>query len=285
MAIQQNAKQSSSVGGFFVLALVCVVIMFADVRTTVLRPARLALGMIVTPIQFAADVPAEIGNLINGWLQSEDSLRSVYKEVVDENARLRFRLQRMQALEKQNEDLRRILSAPQRGGNARMLVGELLSVSLDPYKQTILVNRGATDGLYVGQPVFDPWGLMGEVSEVMPFTCAVILITDPSHALPVQVTRNGLRAIVDGTGQPDRLQVVYLTPNDDIRKGDRLVTSGLGGRFPSGYPVARVTDVVADAGEPFLKVTARPIAHIGHNKRVLFVWHDQGHRRGHHGTQ
>lgn len=257
--------------------MLCAVLMFADARTSVLRPVHLALGAVVTPIQFAADVPAEVGSLINGWLQSEDSLRSVYKDVVAENDRLRFRLQRMQALEKENSDLRRILSAPQRGeGDARMLVGELLSVSLDPYKQTILVNRGAADGLYVGQPVFDPDGLLGEVSEVMPFTSAVILITDPSHALPVQITRNGLRAIADGTGQTDRLQVVYLTPNDDIRKGDRLVTSGLGGRFPAGYPVGRVTEVVEDAGEPFLSVTAAPIARIGHNKHVLFVWQSQG---------
>jgi len=269
----QRSSQSPSFARFFALALLCVAIMFADARTTILRPVRLALGALVTPIQLAADVPAAVGNLINTWLESEESVKSAYKEVTDENARLRFRLQRMQAVEKENNDLRRILSAPQRGGDSRMLVGQLLSVSLDPYKQTILVNRGAADGLYVGQPVFDPDGLLGEVSEVMPFTSAVILITDPSHALPVEVTRNGLRAIALGTGQSDRLQVVYLTPNDDIQKGDRLVTSGLGGRFPAGYPVGRVTEVVQDAGEPFLNVTASPIAQIGHNKHVLLVWH------------
>lgn len=274
MAIQR-AQEYSSFARFFALALLCAVIIFADVRTTFLEPVRLALGAVVTPIQMAAEVPAKVGNLINTWLESEESVKAAYKDAVDENSRLRFRLQRMQAVEKENRDLRRILSAPQRGGDSRMLVGELLEVSLDPYKQTILVNRGAADGLYVGQPVFDPDGLLGEVSEVMPFTSAVILITDPSHALPVQVTRNGLRAIAIGSGQPDRLHVVYLTPNDDIRKGDRLVTSGLSGRFPSGYPVGRVTEVVEDAGEPFLKVTASPIAQIAHNKHVVFVWHDE----------
>lgn len=277
MALQRST-QSSSFAGFFLIAMACAVLMFTDARTRYLQPVRVGLGALVTPIQFAADVPARVGSLIDLWLQSEESVRSVYKQVVDENARLRFRLQRMQALEMENRDLRRILSAPQRGGT-RMLVGELLEVSLDPYKQNILVNRGATDGLFVGQPVFDPKGLLGQVSEVMPVTSAVTLITDPGHALPVQVSRHGLRAVAVGTGKPDRLKIVYLTPNDDIRQGDRLVTSGLGGRFPAGYPVARVTEVVEDAGEPFLKVTARPIAQIAHNKHVLLVWHGTGTSR------
>lgn len=278
MAIQQS-RQSTSFARFFVLALVCIIVMFADMRTSFLEPARLGLGVVVTPIQFVAGIPGRLADLFDLWLQSEESVKAVYDQVVDENARLRFRLQRMQALEMENRDLRRILSAPQRG-DTRMLVGEMIEVSLDPYKQRILVNRGATDGLYVGQPVFDPDGLLGQVSEVMPFTAAVTLITDPGHALPVQVTRHGLRVIATGTGQRDRLRIEHLTPNDDIEKGDRLVTSGLGGRFPAGYPVGRVTEVVEDAGEPFLKVTARPIAHIGNNKHVLLVWHGASVSRG-----
>jgi len=276
----QDSPRSSSFARVFALVLLCVVILFADTRTRWLEPARIALGLIVTPVQYAAALPADVGRFLNTWLEAEESVRSVYDQVVDENARLRFRLQRMQALEMENRDLRSILSAPKRE-DPRMLMGELVEVSLDPYKQKILINRGATDDLYPGQPVFDPEGVLGQVEQTMPFTSSVILITDPSHALPVQVTRHGLRAIVLGTGQRDRLDVVYLTPNDDIRKGDRLVTSGLGGRFPAGFPVARVTEVVEDASEPFLKVTARPIARIGHNKRVLLVWRDSatGHAR------
>lgn len=245
--------------------------MFADTRTRFLEPVRVALGLVVTPVQYAAALPAEVGEYVDTWLESEESVRAVYDQVVDENARLRFRLQRMQALEMENRDLRSILSAPKRA-ESRMLVAEMVEVSLDPYKQKILINRGATDDLYTGQPVFDPEGVLGQVERVMPFTSSVILITDPSHALPVQVTRHGLRAIALGTGKPDRLRIGYLTPNDDIQEGDRLVTSGLGGRFPAGYPVARVTEVVEDASEPFLNVTASPIAGIGHNKHVLLVW-------------
>lgn len=282
MALQRSS-QSSNFAGFFLIAMVCAVLMFADARTRFLEPVRLGLGALVTPIQFTADIPARLGTLIDLWLQSEESVRGAYNQVVDENARLRFRLQRMQSLEMENRDLRRILSAPQRG-DTRMLVGELMGVSLDPYKQSILVNRGAVDGLFVGQSVFDPEGLLGQVSEVMPVTSAVTLITDPGHALPVQVSRNGLRAIALGTGKPDRLRIVYLTPNDDIRVGDRLVTSGLGGRFPAGYPVARVTEVVEDAGEPFLNVSATPIARIAHNKHVLLVWHGAGTSRRNDGS-
>lgn len=278
MVFQRSSESSSSFARFFAIALACAVIMFADVRTTLLDPVRVGLGAVVTPIQLVASLPARIGGLIDMWLASEAGVRAVNEQLSDENARLRFRMQRMQALEMENRDLRRILSAPQRG-DTRMLVGELLEVSLDPYKQNILVNRGAADGLFVGQPVFDPEGLLGQVSGVMPFTSSVVLITDPNHALPVQVTRHGLRAIALGTGEPERLRIVYLTPNNDIRTGDRLVTSGLGGRFPAGYPVARVTEVVEDAGEPFLRVTATPIAKIGHNKHVLLVWHHTGSSR------
>jgi len=274
----QDTPRSSGVARVVALVLACAVIMFADARTRVLEPAYIALGLVATPVQYAASLPARVGELIETWLQSEESVRAIYDEVVDENARLRFRLQRMQALEMENRDLRSMLSAPKREGS-RMLVGEMVEVSLDPYKQKILVNRGAKDNLYPGQPVFDPEGVLGQVEQVMPLTSSVILITDPSHALPVQVARHGLRAIVIGTGQPDRLRVVYLTPNDDIREGDRLMTSGLGGRFPAGFPVARVTEVVEDPGEPFLKVAARPIARIGHNKHVLLVWQGAGNSR------
>lgn len=277
----QDARKSSSFARLFALIVVSAVIMFADARTSVLKPARLVLGVVVTPIQYAAGLPSDVGDYIDTWLKSEESVRGIYKEVVDENARLRFRLQRMQALELENQELRDILSAPRRG-DTQALVARLLEVSLDPYKQTILVNRGATDGLFVGQPVFDAEGVLGQVTKVMPFTAAVILITDPNHALPVQVSRNGLRAFATGTGKSDQLKIVYLTANDDIREGDRLVTSGLGGRYPAGYPVARVTEVSEDPGETFLTVTARPIAEIGHNKHVLLVWHnaDQRHDDG-----
>jgi len=271
----QDARQSASFTRLFVLIVVSAVLMFADTRTRFLEPIRLTLGLAVTPIQYVAGLPSAVGDFIDTWLETEESVRGVYKEVVDENARLRFRLQRMQALELENQELRDILSAPRRG-DTEALVGELVEVSLDPFKQTILVDRGATDGLFVGQPVFDAEGVLGQVTRVMPFTSAVILITDPNHALPVQVTRNGLRAFATGTGESDQLRIVYLTANDDIRVGDRLVTSGLGGRYPAGYPVARVTGVSEDAGETFLSVTARPIAEIGHNKHVLLVWHGAG---------
>jgi len=276
--VMTRSSQSASFARFFLIAMACAVIMFADARTRFLEPVHLALGLLATPIQWAAAVPAQVGGLLDLWLQSEESVRIIYDEVREENARLRFRLQRMQALEAENRDLRRILSAPQRG-ETRVLVGELLEVSLDPFEQNMLVNRGATDGLYVGQPVFDPEGLLGQVSKVMPVTAAVTLITDPGHALPVQVTRNRLRAVALGTGKPDRLRIVYLTPNDDIRQGDRLVTSGLGGRFPAGYPVARVAEIVEDAGEPFLTVEAQPVARIARNKHVLLVWHRAGASR------
>jgi rod shape-determining protein MreC len=165
------------------------------------------------------------------------------------------------------------LSASDKSGHD-VLLGELIEVSLEPFTHRVVVNRGSDTGVYVGQPVIDSEGIMGQVTGVSPSTSAITLVTDAGHAIPVQVRRNGLRAIVYGVGQANRLSVPYLPPQADIRRGDMLVTSGLGGRFPVGHPVAEVSHVLADANEPFLAIDAEPAAHLEYAKNVLLVWPD-----------
>ena len=138
--------------------------------------------------------------------------------------------------------------------------------------QQVVVNKGSTSGVFLGQPVLDANAVMGQVIEVNPLTATVLLITDASHSLPVQVNRNGLRSIAEGTGLVNRLEVSHLPHNADIREGDLLVTSGLGGHFPPGYPVARVTEVKREPGKPFATVVATPTARLDRSREMLLVW-------------
>ena len=154
----------------------------------------------------------------------------------------------------------------------RVLIAELLSVDLDPYRQQVLVNKGTSSGVFVGQPVLDANAVMGQVVRVNPCPRPCCLITDASHGLPVQVNRNGLRTVAQGTGFVNRLELPHLPKNADVQVGDLLVTSGLGGHFPPGYPVARVAEVRQEPGKPFATVIAEPTASLDRSREVLLVW-------------
>lgn len=245
--------------------------MIVDYRSTYLQHLRSALAVVTTPVQVVATLPQELAERLNIWFVSSEGLRDRHESLRSEHAQLKAKLQKMQALEQENENLRDLLDAAKRVPD-RVLMAELIEVSLDPYTRKILVDRGLNDGAHVGQPVFDPNGVMGQITQVMPFSSAVTLITDPSHAVPVKVQRNGLRAIAFGTGNSDRVRISYLSPNTDIRVGDVLLSSGLGGRFPAGYPVAEVVTVKNDPGEAFLFIDAVPTAQIDRASQVLLVW-------------
>ena len=249
--------------------------MVADYRTPYMQNLRSGLAVLLVPVKWLASVPQSMMAGLNSWLEAEEDVRDSYDRLRDEHIKLKARLQRLQVLESENASLRRLLAAAERVPD-QVLMAELVEVSLDPYTHKILLNRGLKDGVYVGQPVLDQEGIMGQVTQVMPFSSAVTLITDPSHGLPVQVRRNGLRAIAFGTGKSDELRISYLTPNADIQVGDILVTSGLGGRFPSGYPVAEVKELVSDASEAFLRIAALAIARLDRTNQVLLVWHGLG---------
>jgi rod shape-determining protein MreC len=182
----------------------------------------------------------------------------------------------LEALEAENKRLRDLLGSAARVAD-RAVVAELVEVSLEPFTRKIVVAKGSRDSVYLGQPVIDAYGIIGQVTEVGPYASKATLITDPGHAIPVLVNRNGLRTIVFGTGAPDRVNVPYLTATADIREGDLLVSSGMGGRFPPGYPVAQVTAVVKDPNEAFLKISAKPMARLNYGKEVLLIW--PGERR------
>ncbi|MGF1525672.1 MAG: rod shape-determining protein MreC [Candidatus Competibacterales bacterium] len=261
---------------FAVIALLALGLMVCEYRFQRLDALRSALDTALYPLQYAIQLPfATAAHWGEVWASRQ--------ALVAENRRLRQKqllvdaqLQRLAALEAENRRLRLLLKSavPFR---ERALIGELVAMDFDPYRHQILVDKGFRQGVYVGQPLVAPQGVVGQVVHVAPFTARAILITDPSHALPVQVNRNGLRTLAVGTGQFGELALPHI-PNGDLAEvqvGDLLVTSGLGGRFPRGYPVARISQVAYDAGRPFAKVRATPISDLDRLREVLLIFRDE----------
>nr|WP_224424171.1 MULTISPECIES: rod shape-determining protein MreC [unclassified Modicisalibacter] len=252
-------------------AFIAFALMFAEHRLPRVAELRAHLSTVVTPVQWLVSLPSDA--LSWGALVVSDQSR-----LVDENRRLRqqlltmsHRVQRMASLTAENVRLRELLDAAQRR-EVPYITAELLSLDSDPFTHQMVIDRGRSDGAYVGQPVMDASGLIGQVIAVSAYTSRVLMVADASHAVPVQVNRNGLRFIVQGTGSYDVLDVLHVPDTADIRPGDLLVTSGLAGRFPEGYPVARVRDVVHDPGAPFAQVTAEPVAQPERSRHFLLLF-------------
>ena len=246
--------------------------MTIDHRQHHLDSMRSFLSVVVYPLQWLVDLPETSSE----WFRESLSTR---RELQEENASLRTQqlmlntqLQKLESLEAENRRLRALLDSSFQVGNRHMLIAGLLSVDMDPYRHQIEINKGSLDHLFKGQPLLDSQGVMGQLIHVGPLTATAMLITDPGHAIPVQINRTGLRTIALGTGSIDRLELPHIPTNADVRVGDLLISSGLGGRFPPGYPVAEVIDVEQDPGNTFSDVIARPRAHLDRSREVLLVW-------------
>lgn len=259
--------------GLRALALIClsILLMVLDHRDNHLDAARRAIGAAVYPIQIVVDAPVRFW----AWIREAGTTRN---ELRLENSRLKVerlltnaRLQRFTALEAENARLRELLEA-RRQVRGEIRVAEIMAVDANPYRHNLVIAIGQQDGVYDGQAIVDANGVIGQVVEVGLMTAQAILISDPDHALPVEVNRNGLRTVALGTGEFDRLDLPFLPNNADIRSGDLLVTSGLGGAFPSGYPVAIVTNVTRIPQEPFADVTATPAAALNQVREVMLIW-------------
>lgn len=246
-------------------------LMVLDHGKNPLTELRAALSVLTYPLHLIADLPADIGNWTRNSLASHEQLETENRELRAANLRLQSRLQKLVALEAENMRLRDLLGSSLQVGE-EVVIAELSAVDLDPYKQQVVIAKGASAGVFKGQPVLDAHGVAGQVIHVNPFNATVLLITDASHALPVQVLRNGLRTIAVGTGRSNQLELPYLPNNSDIREGDQLVTSGLGGSFPPGYPVAEITQVQRDPGRPFAHIVAQPQAQLDRHREVMLVW-------------
>lgn len=263
----------SALSRLVVLVALSVLLMVFDYRGQHLPEIRSALSALVYPLQVVAALPVRLSAWATELFVSERTLREQNVALRNERLLSQGRLEKLEALEAENKRLRDLLGSAARVAD-RAVVAELVEVSLDPFTRRIVVAKGKRNGVYLGQPVIDAFGIVGQITEVGLFTSKATLITDPGHAIPVIVNRNGLRTVVFGTGAPDRVNIPYLTPSADIKEGDLLVSSGMGGRFPPDYPVAEVVQITKDANEAFLEITAKPTARLNYGKEVLLIWPD-----------
>ncbi len=263
-------RKNSGWSQFGLVFVISIIMMVVDSKTAWLNAPRNVMSVALTPIQYLASIPSSIGRLFTSSLTAEPDVQIAYDNLRNEYFKLKSETLLLRTLEEENQDLRALLDASERL-KEKITLAELMDVNLDRDNHRISVGRGLRDRVYEGQAVIDDQGVIGQVTEVMPLSSIVVLITDPGHALPVQIERNGLRTIVYGTGSVGRLRVPFLNQNSDIKVGDVLISSGLGGRFPNGYPVAIIDDVKVIQDEKFIRVTAKPIAKLDRSNHVLLL--------------
>lgn len=248
-----------------------VSLLITEHRSHRLDPVRSSLSFLVDPLKYLVDLPTDLYNKTTKSFTAYSILKNENEQLRDEQLIHKTRLLKFDALEKENIRLRALLENSFKLGE-QVLIAELLSVNMSPSEHIVLVNKGTRFGVHAQQPVLDANGIVGQVFRALPFTSEIMLITDPSHAIPVQVNRNGLLTIAVGSGQLNRLNLPYLPNNADIKPGDLLITSGLGGTFPQGYPVGVVDDFQQLPNKSVSIVTATPKALLDRNRELLIVW-------------
>jgi len=253
-----------------VAVLFSLLLMVVDHRQQHLESVRATLSVAVSPLRHIASLPVTASSWLSESFTSRQRLQQENEELRAINFKLMGQQQKLEALETENMRLRDLLDSSLKIGD-QIQIAELIAIDLDPYKQQVIISLGSSSGVFEGQAVLDADAVLGQISHVNPLSSTVLMITDPSHALPVEVNRNGLRTIAMGTGRINELELPHLPNNADIQPGDLLVTSGLGGRFPPGYPVAVITQVKNNPGQPFASILAEPSAKLERAHEVLLV--------------
>ena len=251
------------------LAIASVLLIAIEANTRFLDPVRSALAILGTPVYYVAEAPYFASQRIGEQVASGEEIERLNRHVLQ----LSLVAQQAVATRAENNRLRELLgSRPRVSGE--VLVTELIGVVPDPQRHRVRIDKGTGDGVAVGNAIVDSLGLFGQVVEVSRWSSVVLLITDRTHATPVEVSRNNLRSIAAGLGRYDLMELEAVPLSADVRRGDLLVSSGLGGRFPHGYPVGQVAQVEKRPTERFATVTVRPSAALNRSRHVLVVFHD-----------
>lgn len=236
-----------------------------------LEPAKSFLISVTTPVYWTANFPTKIREWAGVRLKSRETLEIENAHLELENIILQAKVQQLASLTIENVRLRELLNSTALL-EENVYVAEIVSVSPDPQQHYVMLDKGTTDKVFVGQAVIDASGLFGQVMEVSSKSSRVLLISDTRHAVPVQINRNGVRMVAEGTGDYAELSLPYAALTTDIVVGDVLSTSGLGKVFPIGYPVAKVTEVRHDPGQAFAIIKARPFANLDRTRYVLLLF-------------
>ncbi|NNL99324.1 MAG: rod shape-determining protein MreC [Gammaproteobacteria bacterium] len=258
--------------------LACMVLSFilisVDRTQGALGQVRSALSVMIYPVQYVVNLPVRAAGAVVTGLVARKSLVSDNERLYRENLMLQTRAQRFNALQEENRRLRLLLDSTPSGGD-RVLIADLMAVSTRNSAHEVVLNKGQRNGVFVGQPVLDASGIMGQILHAGPFSSTGMLITDPRQAVPVMLNRTGLRAIAVGTESGLWLDVDFIPNNADVREGDLLVSSGMGGVFPAGYPVAEIISVRLDPADAFAIVRAQPSADLARARQVILVWPEE----------
>lgn len=260
------------------LAVVLSLTLVAGDRFTPLGdPLRGWLTNILTPVYWLADAPARVGDWLVTLSTSRDDLIEELDTLEARMLVLERRSQRYASLMAENNRLRELLNSSAALDDS-VLVADIIGITPDPFTHEVILDKGRRDGVMPGQAILDAEGLMGQVVHSSAFSSRVVLISDNSHAVPVEVNRSGARAVLLGTGERSLLELAHVPDTTDVREGDLLVSSGLGGRFPQGYPVAKVSHIEKDPGEPFARIQATPMASLDSSRHVLVVFTREARR-------
>jgi rod shape-determining protein MreC len=242
-----------------------------DQKQQYLQVARSWLSIGAAPFQYAVGLPGLAWEWATTSFADRGRLRRENAELQAQLRVARLQLLRMAALGEENAALRAVRQASSEL-QLRSLVTEILRVDMDPYRHRVLLNQGSAAGVYKGQAILHANGVFGQITRAGRYASEAILITDAEHATPVLINRTGLRTIAVGTGDFKKLSLPFITGDADVQVGDLLVTSGLGGIFPAGYPVAEITTVKRDPAATFATVEAKPTAQIDRARELLLIW-------------
>lgn len=254
--------------GLFVL--LSLAMMFADHRLQLLDDTRGLIATAIEPLHMLADLPQQVAGVAD-YFSSHGTLLNENQALRRERLLLEAELQKLAALQAENHRIRALLESAQ-VLDEKVVIAEISATSTDPYRHLIRLSKGSLDGVFVGQSLIDAHGIVGQVVNVTPVSANAILITDVNHGIPVEIGRTGLQTVAHGDGDMNLLRLPYLPGNSDVQVGDLLVSSGLGGRYPAGYPVGTVTRVDHPPGAHFLDIIASPAARLQHGREVLLVW-------------
>lgn len=246
--------------------------MFFDHRYERLREARYYLDLASYAVQYAASLPLRLTREAQDRLAAREDLLSDNRRLRELNRAAAGETQKYAALLQENNRLRELLGVSRRFADTRIVAAELIAASNRPSQRRIVINKGRRHAAYIGQPVLGTGGVIGQIVSVTPFSAAAILVSDPGHAMMVEVRRSGLRAVAVGSGDPRRVKLRYVSLDAPVRAGDMVTTSGLDARYPADYPVGRIERVGAPGGDGFVEVWVRLFETLERRSEVLLVW-------------
>ncbi|MGB1279807.1 MAG: rod shape-determining protein MreC [Vibrio cyclitrophicus] len=258
----------------FFAVILSASLMLADSRLDAFSNVRYLLNSMVAPIQYAANLPRTMFDGVYDRFSTRKGLIESNHNIKREVLHLKSELILLEQYQEENKRLRKLLGSPFIR-DEKKVVTEVMAVDTSPYRHQVVIDKGQIDGVYEGQPVINEKGIVGQVTFVAAHNSRVLLLIDANNAIPVQVIRNDIRVIASGNGMIDEIQLEHIPTSTDIQEEDLLVTSGLGGVYPEGYPVAYVSSVDYDPKREFAVIKAEPVVEFDKLRYLLLVWPDE----------